>query len=80
MNLRISKLLKLPVHYHHQWQPDFIWAEHTLNRDTISLLEAKGHQVKTQESIGSTQSIMVTEQGLFGASDPRRAGSAAVGH
>ncbi len=65
---------------HHQWQPDFIWAEHTLNRDTISLLEAKGHQVKTQESIGSTQSIMVTEQGLFGASDPRRAGSAAVGH
>ncbi|MCL1157636.1 gamma-glutamyltransferase [Shewanella inventionis] len=65
---------------HHQWQPDFIWAEHTLNRDTISLLEAKGHQVKTQESIGSTQSIMVTEQGIFGASDPRRAGSAAIGH
>lgn len=65
---------------HHQWQPDFIWAEHTLNRDTISLLEAKGHQVKTQQSIGSTQSIMVTEQGIFGASDPRRAGSAAIGH
>ncbi|WP_160052975.1 gamma-glutamyltransferase [Shewanella litoralis] len=65
---------------HHQWQPDFIWAEHTLNRDTISLLEAKGHQVKTQESIGSTQSIMVSEQGIFGASDPRRAGSAAIGH
>ena len=65
---------------HHQWQPDFIWAEHTLNRDTITLLEGKGHQVKTQESIGSTQSIMVTEQGIFGASDPRRAGSAAIGH
>ncbi|MDD8057883.1 MULTISPECIES: gamma-glutamyltransferase [Shewanella] len=65
---------------HHQWQPDFIWAEHTLNRDTISLLEAKGHHVKTQQSIGSTQSIMVTEQGIFGASDPRRAGSAAIGH
>jgi gamma-glutamyltranspeptidase/glutathione hydrolase len=54
--------------------------EHTLNRDTISLLEAKGHKVKVQESIGSTQSIMMTEQGLFGASDPRRAGSAAIGY
>ncbi|MFT6977848.1 MAG: gamma-glutamyltranspeptidase/glutathione hydrolase, partial [Shewanella psychromarinicola] len=31
---------------HHQWLPDFIWVEHTLNRDTISLLEAKGHKVK----------------------------------
>lgn len=65
---------------HHQWLPDFIWVEHTLNRDTISLLEAKGHKVKVQESIGSTQSIMMTEQGLFGASDPRRAGSAAIGY
>ncbi|MFT5708245.1 MAG: gamma-glutamyltranspeptidase/glutathione hydrolase, partial [Oceanospirillaceae bacterium] len=41
---------------------------------------AKGHKVKVQESIGSTQSIMMTEQGLFGASDPRRAGSAAIGY
>ncbi|WP_273057371.1 MULTISPECIES: gamma-glutamyltransferase [Shewanella] len=65
---------------HHQWLPDFIWVEHTLNKDTISLLEAKGHKVKIQESIGSTQSIMMTEQGLFGASDPRRAGSAAIGY
>jgi gamma-glutamyltranspeptidase/glutathione hydrolase len=65
---------------HHQWLPDFVWVEHTLNRDTISLLEAKGHKIKIQESIGSTQSIMMTEQGLFGASDPRRAGSAAIGY
>jgi gamma-glutamyltranspeptidase/glutathione hydrolase len=65
---------------HHQWLPDFIWVEHTLNRDTISLLEAKGHKVKIQGSIGSTQSIMMTEQGLFGASDPRRSGSAAIGY
>jgi gamma-glutamyltranspeptidase/glutathione hydrolase len=65
---------------HHQWLPDFMWVEHTLNRDTISLLEAKGHKVKIQESIGSTQSIMMSEQGLFGASDPRRAGSAAIGY
>ncbi|WP_244325788.1 gamma-glutamyltransferase [Shewanella aestuarii] len=65
---------------HHQWLPDFLWAERSLNNDTISLLEAKGHQVKVQQSIGSTQSIMITEQGKFGASDPRRAGSAAIGY
>ncbi|QDE31562.1 gamma-glutamyltransferase [Shewanella polaris] len=65
---------------HHQWLPDFIWVEHTLNQDTISLLEAKGHKVKVQNAIGSTQSIMMTEQGLFGASDPRRSGSAAIGY
>ncbi|MGX9461465.1 gamma-glutamyltransferase [Shewanella sp. A14] len=65
---------------HHQWLPDFIWVEHTLNRDTISILEAKGHKIKIQNSIGSTQSIMMTEQGLYGASDPRRAGSAAIGY
>jgi gamma-glutamyltranspeptidase/glutathione hydrolase len=65
---------------HHQWLPDFIWVEHTLNRDTISLLEAKGHKVKVGNAMGSTQSIMMTEQGLFGASDPRRSGSAAIGY
>jgi len=65
---------------HHQWLPDFIWVEHTLNRDTISLLEAKGHKVKVGNSMGSTQSIMMTEQGLFGASDLRRADSAAIGY
>ncbi|WP_443019885.1 gamma-glutamyltransferase [Shewanella sp. OMA3-2] len=65
---------------HHQWLPDFLWVERSLNQDTISLLEAKGHNVKIQQSIGSTQSIMVTEQGKYGASDPRRAGSAAVGY
>ncbi|MCW3174027.1 gamma-glutamyltransferase [Shewanella subflava] len=65
---------------HHQWLPDFLWVERNLNQDTISLLEAKGHKVKVQQSIGSTQSIMVTEQGKYGSSDPRRAGSAAVGY
>ena len=65
---------------HHQWLPDYLWVERSLNQDTISLLEAKGHKVKVQQSIGSTQSIMITEQGKYGSSDPRRAGSAAVGY
>lgn len=65
---------------HHQWQPDELRVETSLNRDTISLLEAKGHKVKVQSAMGSTQSIMVTEQGIFGATDPRHSGSEAVGY
>ena len=65
---------------HHQWLPDELRVETSLNRDTISLLEAKGHKVKVQSAMGSTQSIMVTDQGIFGASDPRHSGSEAVGY
>ncbi|QQX82127.1 gamma-glutamyltransferase [Shewanella sp. KX20019] len=65
---------------HHQWLPDVLRVEHTLNRDTQALLEAKGHKIKINNSMGSTQSIMVTDQGIFGASDPRRAGSETVGY
>ncbi|MGL6123509.1 MAG: gamma-glutamyltransferase [Shewanella sp.] len=65
---------------HHQWQPDELRVESSLNRDTLSLLEAKGHKVKVQSAMGSTQSIMVTEQGIFGASDPRHSGSEAIGY
>lgn len=65
---------------HHQWLPDELRVESSLNRDTISLLEAKGHNVKVQSAMGSTQSIMVTEQGIFGASDPRHSGSEAIGY
>ncbi|AAN55003.1 gamma-glutamyltransferase [Shewanella oneidensis MR-1] len=65
---------------HHQWLPDELRVETSLNRDTISLLEAKGHKVNVQSAMGSTQSIMVTEQGIFGASDLRHSGSEAVGY
>lgn len=65
---------------HHQWQPDELRVESSLNRDTISLLETKGHKVTVQSAMGSTQSIMVTDQGIFGSADPRHGGSEAVGY
>ncbi|QFU22414.1 gamma-glutamyltransferase [Shewanella eurypsychrophilus] len=78
-DLNIAEATAAP-RIHHQWLPDVLRVEHSLNRDTIELLEARGHKVSVGNAIGSTQSIMVTEQGIFGSSDPRRAGSLTLGY
>ncbi|MCF1439977.1 MAG: gamma-glutamyltransferase, partial [Shewanella sp.] len=65
---------------HHQWLPDELRVESSLNPDTIKLLKAKGHNVQIKDAMGSTQSIMKTDTGLYGASDPRRSGSSAQGY
>jgi gamma-glutamyltranspeptidase / glutathione hydrolase len=65
---------------HHQWLPDELRIEEDISPDTIALLEQKGHVVSVQEAMGSTQSIMVTADGLFGSSDPRRPGSLTLGY
>jgi gamma-glutamyltranspeptidase/glutathione hydrolase len=65
---------------HHQWWPDYIRTEQGLSQDTVTLLEAKGHQLKVEETMGSTQSIMKSETGLYGASDPRTPSSLSEGY
>ncbi|MEG3753788.1 gamma-glutamyltransferase [Psychromonas arctica] len=65
---------------HHQWLPDYIRMESGLSLDTIKLLEAKGHQLKVESAMGSTQSIIKSETGLYGASDPRRPSSLSEGY
>lgn len=56
---------------HHQWLPDEIRIEEGFSKDTIKLLETKGHIVIEKDVMGSTQSIMIKEEGLYGSSDPR---------
>ncbi len=65
---------------HHQWLPDELRIEEGISPDTIALLEAKGYTVATKNTMGSTQSIMVTEDGLFGFSDPRTPGGLTLGY
>jgi gamma-glutamyltranspeptidase/glutathione hydrolase len=65
---------------HHQWLPDELRIEEGLSPDTIRLLEEKGHVVSLEDAMGSTQSIMITEDGLFGSSDPRRPGALTLGY
>jgi gamma-glutamyltranspeptidase/glutathione hydrolase len=65
---------------HHQWLPDQLRVEAGLSPDTVRLLEQMGHHVVTGDTMGSTQSIMVTDQGLFGSSDPRTPGDLTLGY
>ena len=68
---------------HHQWLPDIIYHEQfSINNDTFSVLEDIGYKFKDRNStfrvLGSAQAIMIDQEGniYFGASDPRRNGSA----
>jgi len=65
---------------HHQWLPDELRIEEGLSPDTIRLLEEKGHTVVVGDAMGSTQSIMVTGQDLYGSSDPRRPDGLTLGY
>lgn len=65
---------------HHQWLPDELRVEQGLSPDTVRLLSAMGHKVQARQAMGSTQSIMVTLNGLHGAADQRQAGTLAAGH
>ncbi len=68
------------VRIHHQWLPDELRIEKGLNQDTINLLKAKGQNVVEKEAMGSTQSIMHTDSGFFGASDPRTPSALTTGY
>ncbi len=66
---------------HHQWLPDEIRVEKGLSKDTIQSLVDKGHRIKVKNVMGSTQSIMLSEEGYrLGASDPRRTGALTAGY
>lgn len=65
---------------HHQWLPDAIRMEAGISTDTIGIIKAKGHEVEVKATMGSAQSIMSTESGLLGASDPRTPSSLSAGY
>jgi len=65
---------------HHQWKPDVLMVENGLSPDTLRLLVERGHAVRPGTTSGSANSILVTPEGLTGASDPRQRGTAAIGY
>lgn len=67
------------IRIHHQWYPDLLYHEKTLNPDTKRLLRKRGHKLKVRAAMGSTQSILKKKGILYGASDPRRPDAATMG-
>jgi gamma-glutamyltranspeptidase / glutathione hydrolase len=64
---------------HHQWMPDVVRIEAGFPPETIAALKARGHQLVEPLGQTSTNSILVTANGLLGAPDPRTRGAAAEG-
>ena len=63
---------------HHQWQPDKLEVEASINSDTRANLVSRGHHVVEAGTMGSLQSIMLADGLLFGAADPRRPGAGVI--
>ncbi len=53
--------------------------EEGFSPDIVPLLEAKGHKVRSSNTMGSVQSIMVAGDRFLGSADTRRPDAAAVG-
>lgn len=79
-DMNIQSAVEAP-RIHHQWLPDEIRIEQGISPDTLDLLEAMGHTVKTGSAMGAIQSVLIDRDGrLWGAADPRRSTSSARGY
>lgn len=66
---------------HHQWLPDVLRVEQGISPDTIRLLEGMGYEVEIGDrTLGRTQSIMLDNGHLYGATDTRRPGGHVAGY
>ncbi|MHA3904260.1 gamma-glutamyltransferase [Castellaniella sp. WN] len=66
--------------FHHQWQPDELRVEKGFSPDTLALLRGYGHHVVVKPAMGRTQTILIRDGVLYGASDPRNPDGAALGY
>jgi gamma-glutamyltranspeptidase/glutathione hydrolase len=60
---------------HHQWLPDLLRVEAGVSPDTLRMLQDMGQNAEiSKRTLGRTQSIMLQDGMLYGASDSRRLG------
>ncbi|MCE5250787.1 gamma-glutamyltransferase [bacterium] len=67
------------VRIHHQWMPDEIRVEKGLDGKVVQELTEMGHTVVERGTMGCTESIMLIDGKLYGASDPRGSSSLTLG-
>lgn len=66
---------------HHQWQPDRVTVELGISPDTLKIMRDMGQNVKIgNRTLGRTNSIMLNNGWLYGATDTRRPGGAVAAY
>lgn len=72
---------------HHQWMPDIVEVESSLNVDTINILKRMGHNIVYRAesntygfmTLGETASIVFKDGFYYGAHDPRNMDAGTIG-
>ncbi len=72
---------------HHQWMPDEVLVENSINADTINILKNMGHNIKMRSegnvygfrTLGETASIVYRDGYYYGAHDPRNMDAGTLG-
>jgi gamma-glutamyltranspeptidase/glutathione hydrolase len=62
----------------YQGTTNVLRVEPNFNGDTVGLLRAMGHEITSDETMGSAQSIVIENGRYLGGADPRRPGALAV--
>ncbi len=78
-DMNISEATHAP-RFHHQWFPDKLFVENGISKDTLNILEKRGHKIEKNRTIGSAQSIVKIGNYFYGSTDPRRPGGLADGY
>lgn len=60
--------------FHHQWLPESLFVEPELLPAVKRPLEQRGHQITVSDELGVVQAAIRTDDGVIGASDPRKGG------
>ena len=63
--------------FHHQWQPDLIYVEQGFPKSVKNSLEEMGYKFKVRSSIGQTEVIKISDNGIEAVGDKRGDDSAA---
>ena len=64
---------------HQGWNSQTLHYEPGISPDTLAILKQKGHSIRAQQSMASTQSILFSEGKYLGSADPRRPNAKAMG-
>ena len=70
-NLNLGEATMLP-RIHKDWPYKNLRLEKGFSQDTIQILESYGHELEESKTMGSTQSILISQKGKEGFADLRR--------